>query len=216
MTDPQTELHNALALHQAGRLTEAEPIYRRVLGVVPNHAGTLHLLGVLLHQRGRSDDGANLIRRAITIEPRIASFHNNLGEALRGSYKLQEAKSAYERALQLKPDYPEALNNLGGVHGQLNQLDQASVCLRRSIALRPDDPEPHWNLSMALLLSGQWEQGWQEFDWRLRRPETPGLLFPQPVWDGRPLNGKTLLLWGEQGFGDMIQFFSVRVADPES
>jgi hypothetical protein len=137
----------------------------------------------------------------------VPAFHNNLGEALRELDRCEEAIASYQRALKLKPDYPEALNNIGGEYGRLARMPESIACLRQCIALAPHDPDAHWNLAVALLLVGDWIPGWNEFEWRLQRPESPGRIYPQPVWSGQPLAGKTLLLWSEQGFGDMVQFF---------
>jgi len=124
--------------------------------------------------------------------------------------RCEDAIASYQRALKLKPNYPEALNNMGGEYGRLARMTEAIACLRQCIVLSPNEPDAHWNLSVALLLTGQWDEGWNEFEWRLRRPQTPGRVYPQPLWTGQggqPLAGKTLLLWWEQGFGDMMQFF---------
>ena len=182
-------------------------MYRRALAMDPNNAPALHLLGVVLHQNKQSAEGETFIRRAISLRPDVPAYHNNLGEVLRELDRPEEAIACYKRALQLKPEYPEAFNNMGGEYGRLAQLPQAMACLRQCIALAPNDADGHWNLSVALLLNGQWEEGWNEFEWRLRRPESPARIYPQPVWSGQPLMGKTLLLWSEQGFGDMLQFF---------
>ncbi len=182
-------------------------MYRRALSIEPGNASALHLLGVVLHQNKKSAEGVAFIQRAISLRPDVPAYHNNLGEALRELDRCEDAIASYKRALQLKPAYPEALNNMGGEYGRLARLPEAIACLRQCVSLAPNDADGHWNLSVALLLSGQWEEGWNEFEWRLRRPESPGRIYPQPLWNGQPLMGKTLLLWSEQGFGDMLQFF---------
>jgi Tfp pilus assembly protein PilF len=200
-------LQTALELHRVGRLADAEAMYRQALVENPNNPAALHLLGVILHQNKRSAEAVHFIQRAIALQPNISAFHNNLGEALRDLDRCEEAIASYQRALRLKPAYPEALNNMGGEYGRLANMRECVHCLRQCIALKPKDPDAHWNLSVALLLTGEWGEGWNEFEWRLLRPESPGRIFPKPHWAGQPLVGKTLLLWSEQGFGDMIQFF---------
>jgi Flp pilus assembly protein TadD len=204
---PPVDLQTALELHRVGRLAEAEAMYRRALAVDPNNPSALHLLGVVLHQNGRSAEGVLFIQRAISLAPHVPAFHNNLGEALRELDRCEDAIASYQRALKLKPAYPEALNNMGGEYGRLARMTEAIACLRQCIMLTPNDPDAHWNLAVALLLTGEWNEGWNEFEWRLRRPESPGRSYPQPLWAGQPLAGKTLLLSWEQGFGDMVQFF---------
>jgi Flp pilus assembly protein TadD len=201
------DLNAALELHRKGHLTEAEAMYRRALAADPNNPSALHLLGVVLHQNKRSAEGVLFIQRAIQLAPQVPAFHNNLGEALRELDRCEEAIASYQRALKLKPAYPEALNNIGGEYGRLARMPESIAALRQCIALAPHDPDAHWNLAVALLLTGDWNAGWNEFEWRLRRPESPGRIYPQPMWTGQPLAGRTLLLWSEQGFGDMVQFF---------
>jgi hypothetical protein len=194
-------------MHRAGRLAEAEAMYRQALALDPNDPSALHLLGVVLHQNKRSAEGAPLIQQAIQLQPNIASYHNNLGEVFRELDRCDEAIACFKRAIQLRPAYPEAYNNMGGEYGRLGRMGESIQCLRKCIELQPNDADAHWNLSVALLLTGDWQKGWSEFEWRLRRKETPGRVYAKPLWAGQPLIGKTLLLWSEQGFGDMIQFF---------
>jgi len=204
---PPVNLQAGLEMHRLGRLAEAEAVYRQALAQNPNNPNALHLLGVVLHQNRRSAEGVLFIQRAIALQPNVPAYHNNLGEALRDLDRCEEAIASYQRALRLKPAYPEALNNMGGEYGRLAQMGEAIHCLRQCIALKPLDPDAHWNLAVALLLVGDWGEGWNEFEWRLQRPESRGRIFPKPIWAGQPLVGKTLLLWSEQGFGDMLQFF---------
>ena len=102
----------ALQHHQAGRLDEAERLFRQVLAVNPRHADSLHLLGVIAYQTGRHDLAVDLIRKAIAINPREASSHSNLGNLLKEQGRLDEAVASYRRALELRPDDPEAHYNL--------------------------------------------------------------------------------------------------------
>src|ERR1700685_2838764 len=89
----------AVRNHQAGKLAEAEEIYRRILSQHPNHSDAVHLLGVICYQNARSDAAIELIRRAIAINPGIAQYHNNLGNALRDKGLSNEAIAAYRNAV---------------------------------------------------------------------------------------------------------------------
>jgi hypothetical protein len=86
--------------------------------------------------------------------------------------------------------------------------EEAVPLLRRALALRPDDPEKHWNLALALLKRGDYAEGWREYEWRWQRHknERPLRPFAQPFWRGEAVEGKTVLLYAEQGFGDTLQF----------
>ncbi|KKK84230.1 hypothetical protein LCGC14_2785440, partial [marine sediment metagenome] len=86
------------------------------------------------------------------------------------------------------------------------KLDEAIASYDRAIALQSDYAEAHMNRSFALLLTENFEQGWQEYEWRLRAKDRASPTFQQPRWDGSPLNGRTILVHAEQGLGDTIQF----------
>jgi protein O-GlcNAc transferase len=140
----------ALGHHQAGRLAEAEGIYRQVLTHSPDHAEALHLLGVLAGQVGRTDAAIDLIRRAINVNPAIAEYHNNLGESLRRIEQWEEAITCFRRAIALRPDLGVAHNNLGSALQATSRPEEAIATFRRRIQLQPESAEAHCNLGVAL------------------------------------------------------------------
>jgi len=143
-------LATARAHHQAGRLLEAEGLYRQVLARQPNHAEALYLLGVLANQVGRADGAVELIGRAVQLKPDFPEAHNNLGIALSNLGQLDEAIAAFRQAIQLKPDFPEAYNNLGIALKNQEHFDEALVAYHQAIQLKPDFVESHSNLASAL------------------------------------------------------------------
>jgi protein O-GlcNAc transferase len=149
MTIPQA-LQIAVQHHQAGRLADAEALCRQILAAQPNHAGALHLLGLVAHQAGRDDLAAEWIRQAVALDPNNPYAHSNLGEALRALGRLDEAIAAFRCALQLRPNFPEVCNNLGNALRDRGQLDEAIAACRRALALHPGYPQAHNNLGNAL------------------------------------------------------------------
>src|ERR1700734_4141172 len=103
----------ALRHHQAGRLGEAEQLYRAILQIEPRHADSLQFLGVIAHQVGRNDSAVELIEKAIALNDRVPPYYNNIGNALKAQGKLDAATVAYRHALSQKPDYVQAHFNLG-------------------------------------------------------------------------------------------------------
>ncbi len=156
-TDLKAALRAAIQHHQAGRLQQAEQIYRRVLEVQPNNADALQLLGLMAHQVGRHETAIRLIGKAIQVNPSHAALHNNLGEAQRALGRFSDAIASYRRALAIKPDYAEAHNNLGIVLAEQGDLDDAVASYRRAQALKPDYAEAHNNLGTALRRQGNSE-----------------------------------------------------------
>jgi protein O-GlcNAc transferase len=154
MTIPEA-LQIAIQHHQAGRLAEAEALYRQILAVQPNHSDALHLLGVIAHQAGRHDLATEWIRQAIVLNPNNAIAHFNLREAYRAIGRFDEAYAAFRQALHIKPDFPEAQNNLGIALRKRGQLDEAVAAYCRALEIKPDYAEAHNNLGIALRDRGQ-------------------------------------------------------------
>jgi len=145
----------AIQHHQAGRLAEAEGIYRQILAMEPRHADALHMLGVIAHQVGRNDVAVEMILNAIALVPCAAPYFSNIGLALSGLGRVAEAVVAYRQAIQLKPDYAEAHYNLGTALTGPEQIAEAVAAFRNAVQLKPDYAEAHNNLGVALKRLGQ-------------------------------------------------------------
>jgi protein O-GlcNAc transferase len=148
----------ALKHHQAGRLSEAERLYRQVLQADSRHADALHFLGVLAHQAGRNDMAVELIGKAISQNGRVPAFHNNLGNALKAQGKFQEAAAAYGYSLALKPDNVAAHYNLGVALQAQGKLPEAASAYRRALSHKPDHAESYTNLGNVLHAQGKPEE----------------------------------------------------------
>ena len=155
--DIRRQLQNGVSLQQAGRLAEAEQVYRQLLAEQPACADALHLLAAIATQRGRSDEAVALIRRAIQISPGNPFFHGSLGNALQDMRDFDGAIAAFERAIQLKPDLGGAHNNLGNVLRDTGRLDEAIASFREGIRLRPGYALGHSNLLVMLHYHPKWD-----------------------------------------------------------
>ncbi len=141
----------ALRHHQAGRLAQAEALYREVLVPDPQNIDALHFLGVIAHQQGRHGQAEELISRALLRDSSNTPAYSNLGNALQAQGKLQEAIDCYQRALALAPDYVDALVNLGAAFSAQGELERAVGCYQKAVELNPDFPAAYNNLAMTLL-----------------------------------------------------------------
>jgi protein O-GlcNAc transferase len=148
----------AVQHHRAGRLKEAEDLYRQILAQEPGHFGAMHLLGVLAHQTGQDDVAVDLIRGAIALHPNFPEAYVNLANALRDMGQHDEAIAAYEQAIAFNPNLPEAHNNLGNAFKDKGRLDEAVEVYRKAIALRPSYAEAHINLGNALTDKGRLDE----------------------------------------------------------
>lgn len=151
-------LREALAHHQAGRLREAEALYRALLESDPGNSDALHLLGVAAHQLGRHDEAIGLIGRAIGADPARHEFHNNLGEALRALGRHAEAERCYRAALALAPDSAAAHGNLGQALLAQQRFEEAEPSYRRAAELDPGNAVVLVNLAFVLIELGRLEE----------------------------------------------------------
>ncbi|MCC7175677.1 MAG: tetratricopeptide repeat protein [Bryobacterales bacterium] len=190
----------------AGRFDEAEALAREAIRRKPDLAEAWTLLSVAHSGRGRYAEAERCARRSLELRPGYAEAWNNLGNALQEQDRFEEAEACYRESLRLKPRLAEAHYNLGNLRRQKLRLSEAAGCYREAIRLNPGHAKAHWNLSLTLLAAGELERGWEEFEWRWKNPKTPPRGFPQPLWDGASLEGRTILLHAEQGLGDTIQF----------
>lgn len=145
----------AAQYHQAGRLAEAEQLYRRILAVAPRHADSLHRLGLIAYQAGRPDFAADLLRQAIVQDKKCARYHAHLSLALGALGQFDEAVASSRAAIRLEPGQPDAHNNLGVLLMQMGRLDEAADCYRQTIALEPGIADAHNNLGNVLLELGR-------------------------------------------------------------
>jgi protein O-GlcNAc transferase len=148
------QLSAAIEHHRAGRLGEAERLYRLVCAADPGNARAFHLLGVVAHQLGRADSAA-LVGRAIALAPRSAQPYNDRGVILAAGRKLAEAAADFAEAVKLAPDHVEARNNLAAALRQLGRLDEAIGHLERVLVHAPGSAMAHVNLAMALRQHGR-------------------------------------------------------------
>ena len=140
----------ALAHHKAGRLAEAERLYRLILADESRHSDSLHLLGMVAHQTGRHEVAIDLIGQAISIVGTAPSYHYNLGVVLAELERYEEAVAAYDAALRFKPDFAEALSNQGIALYKLGRFGDAVAAYGAALGLKPDFARAHYNLGNAL------------------------------------------------------------------
>ncbi|MDR3404796.1 MAG: tetratricopeptide repeat protein [Chthoniobacter sp.] len=148
----------ALQHHQAGRLADAEALYRQILAVQPNHADALHFLGVIAHQSGRNDLAVDHIRKSIALKPGNHAAHSNLATALAQRGQLEEALGEYRLAIELKPEDTAAHFNLGNALLRQGRPDEASVAYQRALQFKPDFTEVYVNLGTALKEMGRLDE----------------------------------------------------------
>ena len=205
-TDALNDLGNVL--REQGRFVEAQTCFERALEIDPCSTAILNNLGLTFFRLGRLDEAVTAYRKALALQSDLPEVISNLGQVLRLQNKLEESMTCYEQALALRPDFPEALANLACTFSDSRRHSEALPLLKRAVDLKGDLGDIHLNLAMVLLALGRFEEGWREFEWRWQNAELAPMrkMYTQPLWKGEAAEGRSLLLWVEQGFGDTIQF----------
>ena len=145
-------------------------------------------------------------QEALRLKPDYADAHNNMGSAFERLDQFDEALACYREAVRLNPNNADAISNLGMIASRRNHLDEALRHYEAALLQKPELSIARWNRALLYLLLGDFERGWAEYEWRWTQPGFGKCQFAQPRWDGSRLDGRTILLFAEQGLGDTLQF----------
>ncbi|MBU3567574.1 tetratricopeptide repeat protein [Polynucleobacter alcilacus] len=221
-----------LYLKQALRLQSNNPHVLRLLGVIaaqrrqysdalqflnsslkvlPKNSLALSNLGNVFLDLKEYNNALDAYDKAIKIDPKYEEAWSNKGNVLYELKRFEEAIAHHDKALSLNPDYAEGWSNKGNILHELKLLDEAIAHHDKALSLRPNYQDAYWNKSLCLLLQGNFENGLPIYEsrWDSKIVDEIGgrRTFEKPKWLGvESLQGKTILLYGEQGFGDFIQF----------
>jgi tetratricopeptide (TPR) repeat protein len=200
----QTNL--GLAFVALGRMAEALACFQETVKLQPDSAEAhLNLASALLQNR-EMDAAEENYRQALRLRPEYADAHSGLGAALADQARLDEAIAHFRHALRIRPDVADIHCNLATALQHQGKLEEAAWHFKQALRLKADVPEAQQSLALQLLLRGDFEKGWSGYEWRWRQPGAVRRDFSQPLWDGSDLNGRTILLYAEQGLGDTLQF----------
>ncbi|MEG3857645.1 tetratricopeptide repeat protein [Microcoleus sp. herbarium12] len=196
------------SLQQQDKLDEAVAVFQQAIGKFPNHAAVRWYLAIVLHKQGKIEDAIACYQQVLSLQPDFPAAWNNLAKAFEETGKIAEAIDCYDRASELKPADLNSLNSSQTAMQHRGELAAAVTCYSQAVEFNIATPEAHLNLGLALLLAGDLQRGFSEYEWRLlvEQKQFPQHSFHQPVWDGKDLAGKTILVCPEQGLGDAIQF----------
>ena len=165
--------------------------------------------GVVLMELQRYEEAVTNFEQAIKLKPNFSTAYSNRGNALKELNRYQQALSDYEKAIALKPDYAEAYANRGLVLQGLHLINDALVSFDQAISLKPDFLEAYCNKALALLVAGEFKQGWALYDWRWKSEKLKLKSFKTDKTKALSLDAESyqnILVWGEQGIGDQILY----------
>jgi Flp pilus assembly protein TadD len=218
--EPQAEIHcrRAIALNaryipafrmlaellRRRNAPEAFACYSRLLALDPDNFMAHNNVGLLLGKLGRRSEADAAFARALELKPGNPEIRFNQIMTRQNDVELGEAVTCCRRSLENRPDDPDVLTNLAVVLHFSGRHEDAHATYERAIAADGNHLGAHFNLSLLLLL-GDYARGFHEYEQRWRMLEVKKPSFAQPEWAGEEIEGKTILLHSEQGFGDSIQ-----------
>jgi tetratricopeptide (TPR) repeat protein len=207
---PQALNNRGNALQALRRCEDALASYDRAIALEPNHVEALNNRGVVRHQLRQFEAALADYDAALARMPDCVEALYNRGNALQALKRFADALADYDAALALDPEHAEAWYNRGNALKELKRIDAALASYAKAQALNADYAEAHWNEAYLRLLGGDFERGLAKAEWRWRNPAL-GLQprdFAEPRWHGaEPIDGKTILLYADEGLGDAI-FYS--------
>jgi tetratricopeptide (TPR) repeat protein len=198
-----------ILLHKLGRLEEALSYFSLCDVLQPNHVPTVQMRAVCLNGLNRFEEALTDTRRAQALDPTGAGHCNNLGILLRSLCRDEEALEWFDRALKLDPNFTDALHNKAVSLTTIRQFHEAFAVYDCLKAADPNDALADLGLAHLHILTGNFEAGWagREARWKIPSTSRTYPKFPQPMWLGNgALEGKTILIGADEGFGDTIQF----------
>ncbi|WP_448191367.1 tetratricopeptide repeat protein [Azospirillum sp. sgz301742] len=204
------------ALMGLGREDDAVAALDAAAQRLPGDPGPHIEMGNLHQVRGRFDKAEACFLKAAELDSGSVAAWNNLGSLRQDQGRNAEALQAYGKARDLCPQLATVHYNIGTLHEDLGAFKAALAAYREATVQDANYADAHWNLALLKLLTGDWHEGFAAYEWRWRRngaEPLPVYRNSQP-WNGKPKPGRSILLFGEQGLGDTIQFvrFAGRVA----
>jgi Tfp pilus assembly protein PilF len=205
-------LNTALEHQEHKRIADAELTYKALIQDYPTNAAIYWYYGNMLHFSGRIKDAALLYHDCVLAGEGTAEIKGNalcnLGHLMQGWGKLDQAKGCWEYALKLDPKNSVALNNMGVMARWDRDMAKAQEYQSKALTISPNSAEAHFECAFIALTCGDLRRGFAEYEWRWKWEgfKQRRFMSHKPRWNGQKANGKTVLIWHEQGHGDSIQF----------
>jgi len=207
--DLEVNINCAKALQEIGKNLDSVKYHQKAIALSPDNHEIWLGLGKSLQSLGRYDEAIAHYDKALSLKPGFAEAWSNKGNTLHELKRYDEAIAHYDNALSLKPDFAEAWSNKGITLYELKRYDEAIVHYDKALSLKPDYADAHLNKAIIKLFLKKYNIGWGSYSWRLNtkdfksKVEIDGLV----LWNGS--NCKHLLIFSEQGIGDIIFYASI-------
>jgi len=204
--DVYVALGNLYALIK--QFDKAMPYYEKAVALAPQKTQALNNLGIAYKELGLNEKALAAYQKVIAIQPNDSAVYNNLGNLLRQTGAFEQAYEALRRSIQLNPSYADAYSNVGALLKEQKMYAKAEPYYRKALQLSPHHINANFDTALLALVKGDYEEGWRRYEYRLAMKEllAKTYVYKTPLWKGEPLEGKTIVLQNEQGFGDNIMF----------
>ena len=194
------------SLEFLGELDEAEAVLRQALALDPAHADAHCNLGLVLNRQDRFEEAEQSLLRGLQLRPDHSISYDFLGSIYKVWGRFEQALACMNRSIELAPQVYSSRNNRGAILEEMQRFDEAIADYRYAAELVPDNVAARWNQAYLYLRQGVLDRGWEAHELRLTAEGQVSIRFPFPEWDGGSLDGKTVLVYAEQGLGDEIMF----------
>jgi tetratricopeptide (TPR) repeat protein len=189
------------------KFDESISYINKSLEISPDNIGTLISLGCVLSSKKDYLEAIKVFKKIIKLKDDISQVHFYLGEAYRQTLQNEKSLSSFKKCLEITPDHIGCQLMVGIIYEELKKFNQAIDFYKACINTYPEYIEPHINLGMCYLLTGNYAEGWNEYEWRLKlQAQVYEIKFKKPRWVGQDLSGKTLVIATEQSVGEILLF----------
>lgn len=195
----------AFCHEKSGNSTQAILMYKDLILKEPDNYLPYYNLANIYKNQWCLTEAENNYLSALKINNSNIDILLNLGTVFHAQTKFTEAVQCFSQILGVDSQNIDALNNLGGTYFEIGDYKLAIDTYNKAILINPLSPLEHFNLGMTLLLTGEIQQGFKEYEWRTKLSEF-SRSFYKPKWGGESLSGKTIFIYAEQGIGDIFQF----------
>ena len=208
--ESDTNLLNTLALCYSddNKYDEAQKLWEKILEISPNNPQVLNNLSILLYKTNKNELALEYVEKAYVLSPDHPNVLNNYGNCLSAVNEHEKAIPLFLRATELAPQFAEAVQNLAYAYHNIGDFDLAFKYYKQALNIAPDNKYPIWQRSMTNLLSGNFKQGWLDYEVGLELNERTQKTDPRPRWNPEINNEANVLVTLEQGIGDQIMFVS--------
>jgi Flp pilus assembly protein TadD len=200
--------NQAITAYNNHQYKDAEVLFKKALDMEPNYAEAYANLGALYAKFKQFDKAIALYQNSIKLKPKYAGAYTNLGNALNKTKRHEEAVYFHKIAISLDPKSANHFSNCASAYKNLGRFNLAQSYYQKAISLEPKHVNAHFDLATVLLQTGEFAQGWKEYEWRFQKDEMKGHItrfreiYNATRYEGQKLLGERVLVHAEQGFGD--------------